>query len=89
MRGALKVTYQDGTEEFFDVDPAGGAADVVGNLKSFLTSPNIALVLDNEFVIIPSTSIRRMSITRKDVPLPLEELAAIPGVLVDAKRLVA
>ena len=89
MRGALKITYQDGTEEFFDVDAAGGAPDVVGNLKSFLSSPNIALVLEDEFVIIPSTSIRRISITRKDLPLPLEELAAIPGVLIDAKRLLA
>lgn len=88
MRGSLKITCNDGTEEFFDVDPAGGGPDVVDNLRSFLESPHIALVLESEFVIIPSTNIRRISISRKDVPLPLEELAAIPGVMVDAKRIV-
>ena len=48
MRGALKVTYIDGTEEYYEVDPIGDNPDLAENLKIFLTSPHLTLVLPNE-----------------------------------------
>jgi hypothetical protein len=88
MRGALKVTYTDGSHEFFEVDPAGDSPDFVEELKQFMDSPDLVLVLDNEFLIIPSTAIRHMSITRADAPIPEEALADLSGVLVGAKRII-
>ena len=88
MRGALKITYNDGTDEYFEVDPAGDSPTLASDLQTFLASPHVTLVLDNEFLIIPSTSIRHISITRTNTQLPLEELEAIPGVLVGATRIV-
>jgi hypothetical protein len=88
MRGVLKITYMDGKDEYYEVDPVGDAPDFVGNLKAFLESPDVTLILDNEILIIPSTSIRQISITRTDAPLPESELEQIPGVLVGASRIV-
>jgi len=88
MRGALKITYNDGTEEYYEVDPVGDAPNFVENLKTFLSSPHVTLVLDNELLVIPSTSIRQISISRSSAQLPLAELDAIPGVLIGAKRIV-
>jgi hypothetical protein len=86
MTGALKITYQDGSEDYFEVDPVGGhQTDVVRDLKRFLETPNVTLISDGEVLIIPSTSIRSLSITRAG-ELPEEELAAIPGVMVGVKR---
>ena len=53
----------------------------------FLASPNLTLVLPNEILIIPSTSIRHISVTRSGATLPEEELDAIPGVFLGAKRI--
>jgi len=88
MRGALKITFNDGSHEYFEVDPVGDRPAFVDNLKTFLASPNVTLILDNEFVIIPSTSIRQISITRAGTSLNEAELDAIPGVLLGAKRIV-
>jgi hypothetical protein len=88
VRGVLKVTYIDGKDEYFEVDPVGDAPDFVGNLKAFLESPDVTLILENEILLIPSTSIRQISITRSDAPLPEAELGQIPGVLVGASRIV-
>lgn len=88
MRGMLKITFMDGTVEYFDVDPVGGNPDMVQNLKTFLAAPDVTLFLENELVIIPSTSIRTIVITRVPQELPLEELQRMPGVLVGAKRVV-
>jgi len=88
MRGALKVTYIDGTVEYFEVDPVGGSADFAENLKSFLANPSITLLLDEELVIIPSTSIRSLSITRFADQPGLESVFTIPGVLTSVKRIV-
>jgi hypothetical protein len=88
MRGALKVTYIDGTEEYYEVDPVGDNPDFVKNLQIFLTSPNLTLVLSNEILIIPSTSIRHISVTRSGTALPEAELDAIPGVFLGANRII-
>lgn len=88
MRGALKVTYIDGTEEYYEVDPVGDNPDIVKNLKIFLTSPHLTLVLPNEILIIPSTSIRHISVTRSGAALPEAELDAIPGVFLGANRII-
>jgi len=88
MRGALKITYVDGTEEFFEVDPVGDQPEFASNLKTFLESPNVTLILPNEILVIPSTSIRQISLTRAQAPLPEAELAAMPGVVVGATRIV-
>ena len=88
MRGALKVTYIDGTVEYFEVDPVGGSADFVENLKTFLDNPNITLILDDELVVIQSTSIRSFSITRLSEQPGLEDLFTMPGVLTSVKRIV-
>lgn len=88
MRGALKVTYIDGTEEYYEVDPIGDNPDFVKNLQIFLTSPNLTLVLSNEILIIPSTSIRHISVTRSGTALPEAELDAIPGVFLGANRII-
>jgi hypothetical protein len=89
MRGALEITYMDGTEDFFEVDPVGEHPDIVENLKAFLASPDVPLILDNEIVIIPSTSMHhQISISRSGSSLPEAELEAILGVVVGAKRIV-
>jgi len=88
MRGALKVTYIDGTEEYYEVDPVGDNPDFVKNLQTFLTSPNLTLVLANEILVIPSTSIRHISVTRSGTALPEAELDAIPGVFLGANRII-
>jgi hypothetical protein len=87
MRGALKLTFVDGTEEYFEVEPVGGRQDFVDRLKTFVASPNLTLITNSEILVVPSSSIRHISITRAD-ELPLEELDEIPGVLVGVKRLV-
>jgi hypothetical protein len=87
MRGALKITYNDGSDEYYEVDPVGDDPDFARQLERFLESPNVTLVTDSEILIIPSTSIRHVSITRVD-QLQLAELGAMPGVLVGAKRMV-
>jgi hypothetical protein len=88
MRGALKITYNDGAEDYFEVDPVGDSPDIVENLKAFLSSPDVTLILDSEILIIPSTSIRQISISRTGTSLPEAELAALPGVIVGATRIV-
>jgi len=88
VRGALKVTYIDGTEEYYEVDPVGDSPELAENLKTFLTSPNLTLVLPNEILIIPSTSIRHIAVTRSDAALPEAELDAIPGVFLGATRII-
>ena len=88
MRGALKVTYTDGSHEYFEVDPVGDAPDFAGNLREFLESPDVVLVLDNEILVIPSSSVRHLTITRANAELDLTELEAIPGVIVGVKRIV-
>ena len=88
MRGALKVTYIDGTEEYYEVDPVGDNPELAENLKTFLTSPNLTLGLPNEILIIPSTSIRHIAVTRSDAALPEAELDAIPGVFLGATRII-
>jgi hypothetical protein len=89
MRGALKVTYNDGKEEFFEVDPVGDAPDFVANLDAFLSRPTITLVMDDEILVIPSSSIRHFTISRTHAELPSEALDAIPGVLLGAKRMMS
>jgi hypothetical protein len=86
MRGALVITYIDGSEDFFEVDPVGDNPDLADNLSAFLESPDVTLILDNEILVIPSTSIRHLSITRTNTALPEERLSAIPGVLLGVKR---
>ncbi len=88
MRGALKLTFVDGTVEYFEVDPVGGAGDFAENLKTFLANPHLTLLLDDELVIVPSTSIRSISITRLADQPGMEELFAMPGVLTSVKRIV-
>jgi hypothetical protein len=87
MRGALKITYTDGSDDYFEVDPVGDDPGIVGNLKAFLASPHVTLILKDEVLIIPSTSIRQLSISRGGQALPEEELGAIPGVLVGVSRI--
>ncbi len=88
MRGALKVTYIDGAVEYFEVDPVGGAPDFAENLKAFLANPHITLLLDEELVVIPSTSIRSISITRLTEQPDMDALLTMPGVLTSVKRVV-
>ena len=90
MTGAVKITYMNGDEDFFEVDTqVGDDPNFVENLRSFLASKDVTLVLDHEVVIIPSTAIRQISISRSGAPLPEDELRGMPGVVVGAKRLVA
>jgi hypothetical protein len=86
MRGALKITFHDGSFEYFEVAPVGERADFAERLRSFLAAPNVTLLLPDELVVIPSGSIREISITR--TALPEDQLADIPGVLAGAKRIV-
>ena len=88
MRGALKVTFIDGTVEYFEVDPVGGSGDFANNLKAFLANPHITLLLDDELVVIPSSSIRSISITRLTDQPGMEELFTMPGVMTSVKRIV-
>jgi hypothetical protein len=88
MRGALKITFTDGTEEYFEVAPIGDAPDFVERFDAFLSRPTITLVMDDEIVVFPSSSIRHFSITRASKLLSIDALDAIPGVLVGAKRIV-
>jgi hypothetical protein len=87
MQGALKITFVDGTIEYFEVDPVGDDPNMVENLKTFLQSPNVSLFCGDELIVIPSTSIRSLSITRAG-ELPVAELDSIPGVIVGARRVV-
>jgi hypothetical protein len=87
MQGALKITFMDGSEEYFEVEPVDGQADLVTRLKTFLASPNVTLFCGDEMIVIPSTSIRSLSITRAG-DLPEAELATMPGVIVGARRVV-
>ena len=87
MRGLLKITFHDNTSEYFDVDPVGDDPNFAANTETFINSPNVALVLDSEILIIPGASIRQISITRTD-KIPLDELETIPGVLTGVKRVV-
>jgi hypothetical protein len=88
MRGALKLTYIDGSEEYYEVDPVADGEDLVSRLQTFLAAPNITLFLDTELVIVPSTSIRHISITREGSDEAAEKLAEIPGVLTGVTRIV-
>jgi hypothetical protein len=88
MRGALKITFTDGTEEYFEVDPIGDVPDFVARFDAFLSRPTITLVMDDEIVVVPSSSIRQFSITRASELLSINALDAIPGVLVGVKRIV-
>jgi hypothetical protein len=87
MRGLLKITYHDNTSEYFDVNPIGDHPNFAANMETFINSPNVALVLDGEILIIPGASIRQISITRTE-EMPLQELDTIPGVVVGVKRVV-
>jgi hypothetical protein len=88
LRGALKITFQDGSAEYYEVNPVGeNRTDFVADLKRFLESPHVTLITDSEVLVIPSTSIRSLSITRVG-ELPEEELGALPGVMVGVKRVV-
>ena len=87
QKGALKVTYTDGSDEYFEIDLVGDNPNAATNLKRFLASPNVTLINDSEITIIPGTSIRSVTITRAGA-LPEDELAEIPGVIVGAKRVV-
>jgi len=87
MQGALKITFMDGSVEYFEVDPVGGQADMAARLKSFLESPTVSIFCGDEMIVIPSTSIRSLSITRAG-KLPEAELADMPGVIVGARRVV-
>lgn len=86
MQGALRITYIDGREEYFEVDAIGNVDNFVQRLKAFLASPNVTIVLDDEFLIIPSTSIRQISITRAPGELDVVGLEPIPGVVLNARR---
>jgi hypothetical protein len=88
MRGALKVTYIDGAVEYFEVDPVGGTSEFAENLKAFLVNPHVTLILDDELVVIPSTSIRSISITRLTDQPDMDKLFTLPGVLTSVKRIV-
>lgn len=88
MRGALKLTYNDGSFDYFEVDPVGDNPDFAKELEAFLESPDVVLVLENEVLVIPSTSIRHLSMTRADAALDEKALEAIPGVLLGVKRIV-
>jgi hypothetical protein len=87
MQGALKITFMDGKVEYYEVDPVGGEVDMAARLKRFLESPNLSIFCGDELIVIPSTSIRSLSITRTG-DLPEAELADMPGVLVGARRVV-
>ena len=52
MRGLLKITYHDKSSEYFDVDPIGDNPNFAANVETFINSPNVALVLDGEILII-------------------------------------
>jgi hypothetical protein len=58
MRGALRITFTGGSEEYFEVDPIGAVPDFAARLDVFLSRPTIALVMDDEIVVVPSSSIR-------------------------------
>lgn len=87
MQGALKITFMDGKMEYFEIDPVGGQVDMAARLKKFLESPNLSIFCGDELIVIPSTSIRSLSITRAG-NLPEAELADMPGVIVGARRVV-
>jgi len=87
MHGALKITFIDGKVEYFEVEPVGGREDMANRLRDFLVSPNVSIFCGDELIVIPSTSIRSLSITRAG-DLPEAELASIPGVIVGASRVV-
>ena len=88
MRGSLKITFVDGSYEYFEVDPVGGSEDLALNLEDFLGSPHVTLFLNDEVLIFPSSGIRSISITRVQHGVPDETLASIPGVMLGVKRVV-
>ena len=87
MQGALKITFMDGSIEYFEVKPVGNKPNMAANLKSFLESPTVSLFCGDELIVFPSTSIRSLSITRAG-ELPVAELEAMPGVILGASRVV-
>ena len=70
------------------MDPVGESPDLAQNLRAFLASPDVTLILQNEILIIPATSIRQISISRDSSELPEADLKEIPGVVVGATRIV-
>ena len=62
--------------------------DFVARFDAFLSRPTITLVMDDEIVVVPSSSIRHFSITRASKLLSIDALDAIPGVLLGVKRIV-
>lgn len=87
MRGALRITFTDGTEEFYEVDPVGDIPDFVARFDAFLSRPTVTLVMDDEILVVPSSSIRHFSITRAEKLVSMDALDTIPGVFVGAKRI--
>ena len=85
MRRTLEITFHDGTEECFEIDAIGDAADFVERFDQFLSRPTVTLVMDDEILVIPSSSIRHDSITRASKLVSTHALNAIPGALVGAK----
>lgn len=79
LRSASGGVEQD-VEVGGHVPVVGGhlASPALDHVKIFLTSPHLTLVLPNEILIIPSTSMRHISVTRSGAALPEAELDAIP-----------
>ena len=88
MRGAVEITYNDGSQEYFEVDLADAAQpNFAERLRAFIAAPTVTLVLQDQVMVIPSTSIRHVSITRAEGPIDRASLGEIPGVLFGARRI--
>jgi hypothetical protein len=63
MKATLNVRYVSGREEQYEIDLWGGGAGGRARLEEFIDTPNLALNLGNELVVIPGTAVERYSMT--------------------------
>jgi hypothetical protein len=61
MKAKLTVRYRSGREEQYEIELWGGAG-MRAQLKEFIQSPNLAMQLNDELIVIPATAIESISL---------------------------
>ena len=70
MKAKMTVQFTSGREEIFEFYPAESDVTAGLRIKEFVKSPNLALQTKKEVIIIPSTAIECITITRaSDAPI--------------------
>jgi hypothetical protein len=67
----LTIHFNDGTKKTFSFPRvANDTTSIATKIDKFLDSPNVILELDQELVIIPTSSIKYIQISPKPLKLP-------------------